>query len=66
MDVMPSAALSVVMGVAVWFVGRLMPGVNVWLTLVVQIGCGVAVYAGLAWVFKMESFTYLKGMVMRR
>ena len=66
MDVMPSAALSVVMGVAVWFVGRLMPGVNVWLTLVVQIGCGVAVYAGLAWVFKMESFRYLCEMVRRR
>ena len=34
--------------------------------LVLQIGAGAVLYGGGAWVFKMESFTYLKGMVMRR
>ena len=66
MDVMPSALLSVVMCAAVWYVGRLLPGMNVWLTLLIQILCGVAVYGILAWAFKMESFRYLCDMVRRR
>lgn len=66
MDVMPSALLAGVMCVAVWFAGSLMPGMQVWLKLVLQILVGAGVYGGLAWVFRMESFRYLCDMIKRR
>lgn len=34
--------------------------------LVLQIGAGAVLYGGGAWVFKMESFTYLLRMVGRK
>ncbi|MEW4415210.1 lipopolysaccharide biosynthesis protein [Clostridium sp. AN503] len=66
MDVMPSAALSAVMCAVVMAAGSRMPEMSVWLKLAVQIVCGAAVYAGLAWAFKLESFCYLWGMVKNR
>ena len=65
MDIMPSMALSVGMCAAVYALGSVLPG-GPWMKLVLQIGAGAVLYGGGAWVFKMESFTYLKGMVMRR
>ena len=66
MDVMPPAALSAVMCAVVMAAGSRMPEMSVWLKLAVQIVCGAAVYAGLAWAFKLESFCYLWGMVKNR
>lgn len=66
MDVMPAAALSAVMCAAVMAMGAHLPDMSVWLKLAVQIFCGAAVYAGLAWVFKLESFCYLSDMVKNR
>lgn len=66
MDVMPSAALSAVMCAVVMAAGSRMPEMSVWMKLAVQIVCGAAVYAGLAWAFKLESFCYLWGMVKNR
>ena len=63
---MPSAALSAVMCAVVMAAGSRMPEMSVWLKLAVQIVCGAAVYAGLAWAFKLESFCYLWGMVKNR
>lgn len=66
MDVMPSALLSAVMCVVVWYVGVLLPGMNPWVKLLVQIVSGVGTYGLLAWGFRMESFRYLLDMVKRR
>lgn len=59
-DVMPSFLISVVMGVAVfslsWFF------TNPLVLMTVQIITGVAVYVGLAYLFRLESFLYLKDL----
>lgn len=66
MDVMPSALLSAVMCAVVWYAGVLLPGMNPWVKLLVQIVSGVGTYGLLAWGFRMESFRYLLDMVKRR
>lgn len=66
MDVMPPAALSAVMCVAVMAAGGLMGEIFVWLKLILQIFWGAAVYVLLAWAFRLESFRYLRDMVMPR
>lgn len=66
MDVMPSALLSAVMCAVVWYVGVLLPGMNPWVKLLVQIISGMGTYGLLAWGFRMESFRYLLDMIKRR
>lgn len=63
-DVMPPAALSVVMCAAVMAAGGFMGEISVWLKLILQIFWGAAVYVLLAWAFRLESFRYLRDMVM--
>jgi O-antigen/teichoic acid export membrane protein len=63
-DVFPSLLLSAVMCAIVYGVQFIVSGLL--LTLVVQIIVGVVVYAGLAWLFKLESFYYLLGMMKNR
>ncbi len=63
-DVFPSLLLSAVMCAIVYSVQFFVSGLL--LTLVVQIIVGVVVYAGLAWLFKLESFYYLLGMMKNR
>ena len=69
MDIMPSLILSLVMSAVVYGSQFLLPGGPV-VKLVLQILVGMAVYGLLAWLFKMESFTYLiqtiKGQMNRR
>lgn len=65
MDIMPSMGLSVFMCLTVYALQFILPG-GPWIKLVLQIGAGAVVYGGTAWVLKMESFTYLMGMVKRR
>ncbi|MDR9817324.1 MAG: polysaccharide biosynthesis C-terminal domain-containing protein [Candidatus Methanoculleus thermohydrogenotrophicum] len=60
-DLMPALILSLVMcGVAY---SILFLGLPVWATLILQIGVGVVVYAGLAWLVKLESLTYVVNTV---
>lgn len=66
MDVAPAAGLSAVMCVVVMAVGAWLPELSVWPKLALQIVCGVVVYAGLAAVFKMESFCFLVNLVKER
>lgn len=65
MDIMPSMGLSVLMCIVVYLLQFVLPG-GPWAKLFLQIGAGAVVYGGAAWAFKMESFTYLAGMVGRR
>jgi teichuronic acid exporter len=60
-DLMPALILSLIMcGVAY---SVLFLGLPVWVTLALQIGVGVVVYTGLAWVLGLESFTYVMDTV---
>ena len=55
-DLTPAFILSLIMfGVtySVLFLGQ-----PVWVTLILQIGVGIGVYMGLAWLLKLESLTY--------
>lgn len=65
-DVFPSLLLSAVMCVCVYGVQYIIEGTL--LTLGVQILFGVLIYAGLSWLFRLESFLYLcrtAGMIKR-
>lgn len=63
-DISPALLLSAVMGVFVWCVGLLNLGDLA--ALVLQVLLGVAVYVAASAVFKVESFTYLLGLIKRR
>lgn len=60
-DVFPALILSVVMGAIVYSLQFFIH--NNWILLIAQIGVGVLIYGGLAWIFKIESFRYLLGVV---
>ena len=64
-DILPSAALSLVMGAGVYGLGLALPG-GAWIRLCLQIVSGIGIYAVLAMVFRMESFFYLIQMVKDR
>lgn len=63
-DILPPAALALVMGVCVWCVGLL--GLGDLPTLALQILLGVLVYAALSALLKVNSFMYLLGFLRRR
>lgn len=63
-DILPPAALALVMGVCVWCVGLL--GLGDLPTLALQILLGVLVYAALSALLKVDSFMYLLGFLRRR
>lgn len=56
-DIFPSFILALIMGATVYAVQLL--GFNVWATLFIQVGVGVVIYVGLAYLLKMECFFYL-------
>lgn len=56
-DILPSLLLSLLMGVIVYLVLYL--GLSPFITMLIQILVGVIIYVGLAFVFKLECFTYL-------
>lgn len=60
-DILPNILLAMFMGAIVYCVSFL--GLNDWLTLVIQIPLGVALYVGGSILFKLESFHYVLGMV---
>lgn len=62
MDIIPSLALSVAMCCAVYFLKFVIPG-GPWIRLAVQILAGAVIYAGLARLFRLESFMYLSGIL---
>lgn len=64
-DIMPSMAVSLAMCAAVYAMQFILPG-GAWVKLVLQIGAGAVIYAGLSWAFRLESFGYLAGIVKGR
>ncbi len=60
-DLMPALALSLVMFGTAYSV--LFLGLSTWATLLLQIGVGIVVYVGLAWVLGLESLTYVMNTV---
>lgn len=60
-DLMPALTLSLIMCGATYSV--LFLGLSVWVTLILQITVGVAVYTGLAWLLRLESLTYVMNTV---
>lgn len=56
-DLMPALILSLLMCIVTYSV--LFLGQPVWVTLILQIGVGVLVYMGFAWLLKLESLMYL-------
>lgn len=59
-DMLPSIALTLVMGAAVYSVSLL--GLGHWLTLIIQVPLGAAIYVLLSAIFKLESFRYVWSM----
>lgn len=64
-DIMPSMVLSLVMCAAVYGLQFVIP-TGPWLCLILQVAAGGVLYAGLAWVCKLESMRYLVNMVKNR
>ena len=60
-DILPSMIISVIMGLVVYCV--LFFNLSSWLTIIIQISVGVVVYIGLAEIFKLECYCYLKNMI---
>ena len=60
MDILPSLGIAVIMGAVVYSINFLkLSDVQ---TLLIQLPLGVAVYAGLAKLFKLECFEYILNM----
>lgn len=62
-DVLPSAFCSAVMGILVWQLQRL--GLGLILTLLLQMGTGVLLYALLSWLFNRACFDYVCGLLLK-
>ncbi len=61
MDLLPQLLLSVFMGVAVYCMTFL--GLNVWVTLLIQVPVGVAIYVLGSRLLRLESFEVLLGLL---
>ncbi len=60
-DLLPSFLLSVFMGIIVYFISYL--NLATWLTLILQILCGVVIYVVGSKIIKIESFEYILNSV---
>jgi len=60
-DILPGILLAAFMGVCVYFIQFI--GLNLILTLIIQVVLGAALYIAGSWIFKLESFIYLWDML---
>ena len=60
-DFLPTLIISFIMGGFIYLLS--FPNWNPWLTLIIQAGSGIAVYSGLAFIFKFESLNYIANTV---
>ncbi len=62
LDITPSALLSLACAVPVWFIGQIsLPSIVV---LIIQIIVAIAIYILLSILFKVESFDYVKNLIL--
>ena len=64
-DILPSFALAAAMAAVVYFLGRWLPIPNV-PKLIAQVGAGAALAVGLAELTRLESYAYLKALVLEK
>ncbi len=62
-DMLPPLALSCIMAVGAFLIGLL--NINIYVSLVLQILVGVAIYVLGAWLFKMDSFYFILNYIKR-
>ena len=60
-DILPSLIISLVMFGAVYPISLI--DMNMWAMIFIQAGLGVVIYIGLSALFKLESFTYILGLL---
>ncbi len=60
-DILPGIGLAAVMGGCVYCINFI--GLNMWLTLLIQVPLGVVIYIGGSALFKLEAFTYCLDLV---
>lgn len=61
-DLFPSMGIAAIMGIIVYGISFLaLPSL---LKLIIQVLLGVIIYVGLAWIFKLECFIYLKNIIL--
>jgi len=60
-DLAPSITLSIIMGASIYFIPLL--GLGNWMTLILQIFIGTSVYFGLAYILRIETFTYIIDLI---
>lgn len=63
-DILPNGGIALLMGTIVYCVTFLQ--LSNWLTLLIQIVLGITVYIGLAELFKLECYIYLKNMIFSK
>lgn len=61
LDIIPSLAISIIMGCIVYLFNFLK--MSVWKTLILQVGSGIIIYTILARGFKLDSFNYLHSTI---
>ena len=62
-DILPAMLASVAMAACVWPITLL--GLNDFVTLLVQVPLGVAIYVGISALFKLDSFIFMLGVVKK-
>jgi O-antigen/teichoic acid export membrane protein len=62
-DIMPAALVSLAMAACVWPITLL--GLNDFVTLLIQVPLGVVVYVAISAVFKIDSFSFMLGVLKR-
>lgn len=60
-DILPGIGLAAAMGGCVYCINFI--GLNLWLTLLIQVPLGIIIYVGGSALFKLESFTYVLNMI---
>jgi len=65
LDILPPAGISLVMSMAVYGIGLVLPQ-SAWIRLGVQVAWGAGVYVLLAALFRLESFRYVMGLIRQR
>ena len=62
-DMLPALLLACLMGVCIYPIGLL--GLSDWLTLLIQVPLGIAIYVGSSVIFRVDSFSFMLDVLRR-